>query len=119
MRITHEYPVKVFTREFNGKKVYSIGISKKDVQGNYINGFIDAKFRKDVEVDDSKKIYIKDAWLDFYLDKDNKTRHYIFINQFEYVEDVVKDSKATGEDVEKAGTIYSDEIEITDDDLPF
>lgn len=119
MKIIHEYPVKVFSKTFNDKTLYSIGISKKDIKGIYINGYMEARFKKDTDIDISKKIYIKDAWLDFYLDKDNKTKHYIFINQFEYVSDVVKNTKAPGEPVEKSGTIYTDDIEIDDDSLPF
>lgn len=115
MEIINKYPVKVFKKEINGFKVYSIGLNKKLQNGSYINGYIDARFRKDVEIDDSKKIYIKDAWLDFYLDNDKKTRLYIFINKFEYVSDVIKDSKIESDPFEEFGN----EIEIKDEDLPF
>ena len=118
MKIIHEYPVKVFSKDFNENKIYSIGISKKDIKGNYINGYLDARFRKDTEVDTEKKIYIKDAWLDFYIDKDKKTRIYIFINKFDYVEDVIKETQVDPwKDL--GNKIDLDEIELEDKDLPF
>lgn len=119
MEIINKYPVKIFKREHEGKTYYKIGLSKKDQEGNYINGYIDAVFRKDVEIDDSKKIYIKNAWLDFYKTKDGKTNINIFINKFDYVSDVIKDSKAPGDPLENTGTLYTDDIEISDNDLPF
>ena len=82
MQIIQQYPVKVFKNIYQDKTYYRIGLSKKDQNGNYINGAIDAHFRNDAEVDDSKKIYIQEAWLDFYV-KDKITHPYIFINKFE------------------------------------
>ena len=114
MNIIHEYPVKVFSNEYEEKKYYKIGLSKKDKNGNYINGYLDARFRKDEEIDDSKKIYIKEAWLDFYV-KDKITKLYIFINKYEYVADVIKDEKIEKDPFAEFG----EEVELTDDDLPF
>ena len=108
MKIINEYPVKIFANEHEGKTYYKMGLSKKDKEGHYVNGYIDARFRKDVKIDTEKRIYIKDAWLDFYLDKDNKTRLYIFINDFSTAEEVIEDSK-----------IVLDDLELTDEDLPF
>lgn len=119
MEIIHKYPVKIFKREYEGKTYYKIGLSKKDQNGNYINGYIDATFRKDANVDDTKKIYIKNAWLDFYLNKDGRTVINIFINKFDYVSDVIKDSKTSGEELDSNISILSEDIEIEDGDLPF
>ena len=120
MKIIHEYPIKVFSKDFNGNKIYSIGISKKDIKGNYINGYLDARFRKDTPVDTDKKIYIKDAWLDFYLDKDNKTRPYIFINKFEYVSEFIKEAKEENDPWADLGNkINTEDIILEDKDLPF
>ena len=112
MKLIHEYPVKVFSKTFEGKKYYKIGLSKKDQNGNYLNGYLDARFRKDVDVDTDKKIYIQDAWLDFYV-KDKVTHPFMFVNKFEYVSDVIKNEKADS-DVE-----FGEEVILTDDDLPF
>lgn len=112
MKIIQEYPLKIFKKEYDGKTYYRLGISKKNQTGNYVNGYIDARFRKDTEVDTDKKIYIDDAWLDFYLDKDGKTKLFIFINAFKYVEEAIKESKGNE-------TIKLDEMELTDAELPF
>ena len=120
MKIIHEYPIKVFSKTFGDNKVYSLGISRKDIKGNYLSGYLEARFRKGVEVNTDKKIYIKDAWLDFYLDKERKTRLFIFINQFEYVEDVVKNTKVNNDPWEGMGKSFtSDDVELSPDDYPF
>jgi len=119
MEIINKYPVKIFKREYEGKTYYKIGLSKKDQNGKYINGYIDATFRKDANIDDSKKIYIKNAWLDFYKTKDGKTVINIFINKFDYVSDVIEESKAPGEELDSNISILSEDIEIEDSDLPF
>lgn len=112
MKLINEYPVKVFENKYEDKKYYKIGLSKKDQNGNYMNGYIDCRFRKDVDVDVSKKIYIQDAWLDFYV-KDKKTNLYVFVNKFEYVSDIVK------QEVKDPFEEFGDEVELTDADLPF
>lgn len=104
MKLENKYPVMIYSKEYQGNTYYNLRLSKKDKDGKYINGYISCRFKKDVSVDDKKKIYIKDAWLDFYL-KDKVTVPYVFINEFEYVEDVIDKSK--------------DEFEITDEELPF
>lgn len=114
MKIIHEYPVKIFKNEALGYTFYRMGLSKKDQNGKYMNGSIDVHFRKDVEIDVDKKIYIQDAWLDFYV-KNKVTHIYIFINKFEYVSDVIKDEKIETDPFEEFGN----EVELTDDDLPF
>ena len=58
MKLINEYPVKVFENKYEDKKYYKLGLSKKDQNGNYMNGYIDCRFRKDADVDVSKKIYI-------------------------------------------------------------
>lgn len=113
MKIIHEYPVSVFENEYQGKKYYKIGLSKKDKNGNYMGGYIDCRFRKGVEVDTSKKIYLQDCWLDFYL-KDKITKLYLFINKFEYVADVIK-QEVEDDPFKDVGV----ELELTDKDLPF
>lgn len=120
MKLINEYPVAVFKNEYQGKLYYKIGLSKKDMNGNTLRGYIDCRFRKGVEVDTSKRIYLQDCWLDFYI-KDKITKHYIFVNKFEYVADVVKEEKKS-DPFEEFGTEHKvelDGIELTDEDLPF
>ena len=106
MKLENKYPVMIFSKEYNGNIYYNMGLSKKDQNNKYINGYINVRFKKGVQVDDKKKIYIKDAWLDFYL-KDKVTVPYIFINEFEYVEDTIEKSKE------------EEEIELNNLELPF
>lgn len=112
MKLIHEYPVAIFENEYDGRKYYRLGLSKKDKDGNYVNGYLDCHFRKDAEVDTSKKIYIQDAWLDFYV-KEKVTHPYVFINKFDYVEDVIK------QEVNDPFAEFGNELELSDEDLPF
>lgn len=106
MRLDSKRPVMIFAKNYEGRMLYSLGLNKQDMNGTYINGYMSCRFRKDVNVPDKSKIQIKDGWLDFYL-KDKKTMPYIFINEFEYVED------------EKPKEEPKDEFELDDSCLPF
>lgn len=114
MNISYEYPVKVFKSEYQGKTYYKLGLSKKMQDGSYLNGYISCKFRNNVTIDDKKKIYLKNAWLTFYT-KDKMTIPYIFINKFEYVEEAIKEAKQESDPFEE----FSNEVILTDEDLPF
>lgn len=75
--------VMIFMNEREGRKSYSMGISKKLQDGSYENGFIPAQFRKDVSLGNKTKIEIKKAWLSFYKTTEgNRTVPYIFIDDF-------------------------------------
>lgn len=78
--------VMVFVNEHNGRKFYKVGISKKMQDGNYQNGYVDAQFKKDIILENKTKINIKSAWLTFYMNKENITVPYIFINEFEQLD---------------------------------
>ncbi len=120
----------IFRKDYNGKPSYSIGLSRKNQDGEISRGYIKAAFRKGTEVNNQTRIKIKDAWLDFYKDNEDKTVPYIFINDFE----IVRDSDKENEQVEvsekdkpfkefgasiTAKTRLEEQLEITDDDLPF
>lgn len=117
MNIENKYPVMIFKREYQGRIFYTVGLSKKDKDGNYINGYMPCRFKNNVSVDDKTKIYIKNAWLDFYL-KDKVTVPYIFINEFTTLEETI--DKAKEEQPKTDGfTEFANEVVITADDLPF
>jgi len=114
MNITNERPVMIFKREYEGNIFYNLGLSKKDKDGNYVNGYMPCQFKNGVSIEDKTKIYIKNAWLSFYL-KDKQTKPYIFINEYETVEEVIEQSKI--EEDPFATDVYSDFGEnITIDD---
>ena len=80
-------PVMVFKNVNNDKTYYKIGLSKKNMEGNYINGYVTAVFNKDVEIHNKAKIILKNAILDFYI-KEKNTIPFIRVFDFEiYNED--------------------------------
>lgn len=117
MQVINDRNIMVFLNDYQGKELYSIGLSKKDMNGNYINGYMTCRFKKDIHLKNKTTIKIKQAWIDFYL-KDKKTIPYIFINDFE----IVNESTAIEENKEVEKDPYEqmgEEIELTDNDLPF
>ena len=114
MDVISDKLIKVYKRTYKDKTYYSIGISKKDTDGNYINGYLDARFKKDVEVEDRTNIYIKKAWIDFYL-KDKRTIPYIFISDFETVTETIQKAKEEA----KQESFNPKEMTFEDEELPF
>ena len=116
MNIVSKTQHKIFVNDYEGKELYSIGLSKKDIAGNYINGYMSCKFKKGEHIPNKTNIIIKDAWLDFYL-KDKKTHPYIFINEYTIDgENNIEENKEVKEDpYEQMG----EEVKLTDEDLPF
>lgn len=123
MNIQSDKPYMIFEKEYNGKKYYKIGLSKKLKNGEYENGYVDIQFKQGVEIHNKERIYLKDAFLTFYKSKDKATIPYIFVMDFERVENtkesnIVKhDTKDDFKDFGKE--VILDEVEITDEDLPF
>lgn len=110
MNIIEEKEKIVYKNEINGKVSYAIGISKKKEDGTYENGYIPVRFKKDVKLENKTKIKIKQAWLDFYK-VEKKTFIYIFINDFEKVE----------QQQEKSVDVWDSakDTDIPEDELPF
>ncbi len=120
MNIVNEYAVMIFKKEYEGKVFYSLGLSRKDRDGQYINGYMSCRFKNGIELENQTKIYIKKAWLDFYL-KDKATIPYIFISEFETLQDAMQPTKEVVEEIpQNFKTLYEEkEIVIEDNDLPF
>ena len=116
-KFIEEKPTMVFANEYEGKRYYSIGIGKKDVNGEWQNAYMNCQFKKDVEIHNKTKIIIKDAWLTFYKGQDKKTNWYIFINEFEIVDGVAEDD--TTEEIDLNDILGDSNIEVSDSDLPF
>lgn len=111
MNIISDKKEMIFKRKYNGKNYYSIGISHKNQDGSYSNGYISCRFPKNNQLENDKTlINIKNAWLDFYL-KDKATIPYIFINDYEII-DIEQEKK------ENIKVIYAKDM-ISDEDLPF
>lgn len=123
MQITSDREEMVFRQEKDNKRFYFIGLSRKDQNGNYINGYITAVFKKDVDIPNQTKIKIKEAWLGFNV-KDKKTYPHIFINDFEIVEHKEQHKEEKNPFEEFGNSIKTDfdfgeQIQIEDSDLPF
>lgn len=115
MNIIEEKEKVIYRNERDGKKAYSIGISKKKEDGTFENGYIPCRFKKDVELHNKDKIKIKSAWLDFYK-IEKKTFIYIFINDFELVKEQtdtnVGDQQASVDNWSSAKDIDEDSMEL-------
>lgn len=107
MKSHFEDGTMVFRKDYNGKALYSVGLSKKDVDGNRIYGYIAAKFRKGIELDDKTRIIVKNGWLDFYK-KGNITVPQIMITEFEVAKPVPQNAAPS--------QAY---FEAIDEDMPF
>ena len=92
--ITEQTPVTVFANEKqtqNGTfKTYSIGVSSKDKDGNWVNGFLPCNFRTGTEIANKSKINITNSFptIRKYTDKTGteRTEIGIFVLDYEVVE---------------------------------
>ena len=119
MFVLDNYSKMVFRKDNEFGTFYQIGLSKKDRNGNYINGYMNVRFKKGVSVPNMTKIVIKNAFIDFYLDKNNRTVPYIMVLEFETVEEEKKEVKKEESSDPFAAfgeTVTTNDIE---NDLPF
>ncbi len=114
MKVISDRHEVIYRNDYEGKAYYKIKLAKKDENGNWQNGYMTCRFRKDVELQDKSHIEIKDAWLDFYL-KDKNTVPYIFINDFEL--SGVKQNNQ--EEKKDPFAEFGEQINIEDEELPF
>lgn len=118
MQVVSDKEEMIFKQEKDDKRYYSIGLSRKDKNGEYISGYITAVFKKDVDIPNKTKIKIKEAWLGFNV-KDKKTYPHVFINDFEVVEQEEKNPFEQFGDSIKTESQIGQQIRIEDEDLPF
>lgn len=76
--------VKVFRYDNGNFPKYSIGISSKDKDGNWVSAYMDIKFKKGVEIADRTDIKIKNS---FFVVEEYKGTKYIkiMVTDFEIV----------------------------------
>lgn len=107
----------VFKNEKDGKISYSIGISKKDINNNYVNGYVPVRFKKGIEPTEKQtKIKIKNAWLDFFK-IEKRTIPFIFINDYDKVE--TQQNTIQQNNTTQQGWDSAKDIEIPQEELPF
>lgn len=116
MEIVSNKEEMVFRKDYNGKPIYSIGLSKKNKNGGYDNGYITTNFKEGTDIKNKSKIKIKNGWLSFYL-KDNKTIPTIFVSEYELVGEP-NPYEEFGKSIKTESDI-GEQIEIQPEDLPF
>jgi len=128
MNINTQNPYTIFRNEVDGKKYFKIGLSKKKQDGTYERGYVPIQFKKDVDIPNQTKIYLRNAWWTFYNTEvsingaeHKKTIPYIFCNDFVTLEDRIEETRTDFDaiDEKKDNSFKTKEIELTDDDLPF
>jgi len=112
---TDDKGVKVFKKvrdTKNGGKfaTYCLAVSSKDLEGNWLNGYIDCCFKKGVEVNNKAVINIKNA---FYTVSEYQDKKYtkIFILDFDTIE--------AGESEKAVDTSFMDISDGIEGALPF
>lgn len=121
MKVVSNREEMVFRKDFEGNARYTLGLSKKQQDGTYEKGYITVRFKQDVELSNQTKIFIKSAWLTF-SKHEGKTYPYIFINDFSVVDTTPEKPKEENPFKDFGESIKEDgfqQIEITEDDLPF
>lgn len=67
----------------NDKGFYSKGVSKKMQDGTYQKAYFPVQFKKGVELANRTQIEVKNSFLSFYMNKENKPVFYEMIIDFE------------------------------------
>jgi hypothetical protein len=74
---------KIFSKEINGRNVYSTGLSNKREDGTYENMYIGVQLPKNVILANNTDIEIKKGFLSFYNDKNGIAHCKIIVLEFE------------------------------------
>ena len=83
MNIQDDKQYTIYEKEINGVKYYRLQMSKKMQDGSYQNGYIDVKFAKCEPPKNRDRIYLKRAWISFYLSKDKHTIPYVVCMEYD------------------------------------
>lgn len=126
MNIQTDKQIMVFRQDNQYGTHYSIGLSRKDQDGKYCNAYIPARF-KNSELQDKTKIYIKNAFLTFYLKQDKTPVFYIMVMDYETTDETIEKFKSESITSIKQEEIieqdpfkeFGEQLTLTDDDLPF
>ena len=100
---------RIYTKDFNGKKLYSTGISRKEQDGTYKNMYVSVQFRQGVEIEDKTDINIINGFLSFYETKEGLSK----------VKKVVLDFECENKKEIFEVNQITDNAIFTNDELPF
>lgn len=125
MEIVSNKDEMIFRKDYDGKPSYSIGLSKRNKDGKFENGYIKAYFKSNTDLENKSKIKIKEAWLSFNVNE-GKTYPYIFVNDYElvgvqnpYKEEKIEEENPYKEFGEKVEFDSGEQIQIDPSELPF
>lgn len=82
MHIKDNEEVMIFKSD---KGHYSIGLNRKDRNGQYFNGYFPCQFKNGIDVENKTRIKLKNAFISFYL-KDKITMPYLMILDYSLVD---------------------------------
>ena len=74
--------MKVWSREFNGKRLYPTTISKK-IDGKYNNMYIYVQFPKDTIVENGQEIIVNEGFWSYYADKNGLPKPIIVVMSYD------------------------------------
>lgn len=115
-KIEVDKPYKIFVSEYNGYKFYKIRLTQKMYDGTEFKYYQPVKFKKGIEVENETTIKILNA---IENDKPNPKDKYSFIREYMILdfETIVDVSEAISDFHDTLNSV--EDIEITDDMLPF
>ena len=97
-------PVSVYRNDkqtqYGTFTTYSLGVSSKDKDGNWINGYVDCQFKKGVDIPNKSKINITNS---FYTVSEYQGKKYnkIFVMDYVIVEQGEVPKQTNPEDIDK------------------
>lgn len=96
----------------NAYTQYSLSVSSKDKDGNWVNGFLECSFKRGVEVANKAKIKINNA---FYTvsEYNGKKSYKVFVMDFEVIE------QGEGQPAKAPDTSFMSIPDNIGDELPF
>lgn len=122
MQVVSNKKEVIFRNDYEGKPIYKIGLSHKNQDGTYTKTTMLCKMPKGTDLHHQTFINIKQAWIDFYIvekekngKKYNEGVPYIFINDYEVVDDEKSEEKDDIDNIYKVDSFKAEQL----DDLPF
>ena len=80
---TDDVGIKIWRDDKGQFPRYSYSISKRNDDGTFSNCYMDARFKKGVELENGTDIVIKHAFFSFNVGKDGRKYPYLMITEFE------------------------------------
>lgn len=112
---TDEKGVKVFAKEIDGANgkftTYSVGVNSKNANGEWVNGYLNCKFKKGVSVANKTKIKINSAFFVATKGGAGKSYTHLMITDFDVIE--------AGETASESADDFMKIPEGVDDETPF